>query len=464
MRLGLRLTADGERVGWSGASSEASPRDLERFPDDFPNARILLVDSAERYGGELASVVRSLLGEGRLSLLALGVRASRVERLLEGPRLQGIPTREISIPLLADQDINGLLDLLTKNNLLGQLTGRTREEQVHAFQEVADRQLLVAMLEATSGRRFEEKIFAEWEELSRFEKEAYGLVALAYSHGHRLDRDDVLVASGEAGNSTLNAIEALVRRGLLRDDEFGLLRTRHRLVGEKLIDELLVRHKGLVLGLHSRVTFAAAARARPSDRRNQRQWRLLKVLLNHELLYRLFDYQGASSVYDEVESVLAWDFHYHLQRGCLELEYGDLRLAESLLGAARSLAENDPKVATAFAHMLFKKACANPDSQDSKDLVAQAVEILQEQIQERGDRDPYPFHVLGSQGLAWMRRSRTSESTRLSFQSLLIKNLAEGLAKHPTNADLRQLLDDLRREDLLRVVREERAGGGSRGL
>jgi len=44
----------------------------------------------------------------------------------------------------------------------------------------------------------------------------------------------------------------------------------------------------------------------------------------------------ARDIYEELESILSWDYHYWLQKGSLEVEAGDIRLAENFL-ALRTL-------------------------------------------------------------------------------------------------------------------------------
>ena len=58
-------------------------------------------------------------------------------------------------------EIEGLLDLLDRHDCLGLLKEKRREDQVKAFAERADRQLLVALHELTQGKPFEEIILAE---------------------------------------------------------------------------------------------------------------------------------------------------------------------------------------------------------------------------------------------------------------------------------------------------------------
>jgi hypothetical protein len=62
---------------------------------------------------------------------------------------------------LSITEIEGLLDLLERHDCLGLLKEKRREDQVKAFAERADRQLLVALHELTQGKPFEEIILAE---------------------------------------------------------------------------------------------------------------------------------------------------------------------------------------------------------------------------------------------------------------------------------------------------------------
>ena len=47
-----------------------------------------------------------------------------------------------------------------------------------------------------------------------------------------------------------------------------------------------------------------------------------------------------------LEDVLRTEYHYWLQRGTFEVQFGDLSLATNFLGQAHSLNPNDPLVAT----------------------------------------------------------------------------------------------------------------------
>jgi Mrp family chromosome partitioning ATPase len=158
MRACLRLVAEGTNVGWIDRLSDFPARDIRACmrKDDAP--RVLALDDADLYGSSLSPLVRELTTSDSAPLVVVAVRAGKVDRVLNPIVLSGIPVSEFSIPHLTDPDISALLEVLDKANRLGVLKAKSKVEQERAFREYAGRQLLVAMLQATSGGRFHEKV------------------------------------------------------------------------------------------------------------------------------------------------------------------------------------------------------------------------------------------------------------------------------------------------------------------
>src|SRR5690606_28520432 len=113
---------------------------------------------------------------------------------------------EVVVPHLEDEDIEALLDALTDGNRLGRLAGLPRKQQFTQVQQRAGRQLLVAMLEATSGQKFEDKIQAECDSLASDLRTAYAVVALATSYRYALGVDDLLAALSMVSTEGLDVI------------------------------------------------------------------------------------------------------------------------------------------------------------------------------------------------------------------------------------------------------------------
>ena len=122
---------------------------------------------------------------------------------------------------------------------------------------------------------------------------------------------------------------------------------------------------------------------------------MLKTFINHDFLIQMCGSSFAQNLYGDLEELLQWDYHFWLQRGSLEVELGDIKLAEHYLATAKGLGEHDYLVQTEWAYLLFRKAI-DELGVDSPKMVDEATSILNDLIARVGDA--YPYHILGSQG------------------------------------------------------------------
>jgi hypothetical protein len=444
MRLVLRAAAQGHRVGWIDRNSELSPRDIISGMGVDASPNILAIDDADVYGTYLATMVHDLLSLDRNPLIILAIRSSVVDRVIDRVILQGVTIEEESVPHLTDDDIDSLIDTLDKENRLGALKGKTRDQQRAKFREYAGRQLLVAMFSATSGARFQEKIPDEFFQLPQNLQRVYAVVALATTFRYRMTRQEILIALDDSTNEALNSVDTLLRRHILVEmpPSSGFLQVRHRVIAEMIRDELHKRGQigESIFGL----AFVAASYRHAGLPKKYRTRALLRTLTNHEFLYRHLDLRRSQMLYQELEDVLSDDFHYWLQRGSLEVEYGDLRLAENFLNQARGLADQDPFIENEWAYLLFKKALEQPRSVAATEFVEEATRTIESIIID-SRAGPYPFHVLGSQGLSWSRVGIESDEEKARYLKNLKATVEKGIARYPDNKNLRQLKDDLQR-------------------
>lgn len=72
---------------------------------------------------------------------------------------------ELRVSNLSRAEIEVLIDLLERHGCLGLLVGKPRHEQIDAFYKRADRQLLVALHETTQGKKFEDIVFEEYQDI-----------------------------------------------------------------------------------------------------------------------------------------------------------------------------------------------------------------------------------------------------------------------------------------------------------
>jgi hypothetical protein len=127
----------------------------------------------------------------------------------------------------------------------------------------------------------------------------------------------------------------------------------------------------------------------------------------------------------------------------------DLRVlprAELFLSQAQALAPDDALVETEQAYLVFCKAIDNPRALEAPERVLKATATLEDLIRRRGATDHYPYHVLGSQALAWTRRGIPNRDEKAKYLTRILKLVQDGKQKHPRSTELDQLSSDLQRE------------------
>jgi len=412
--------------------------------EDAP--RVLAIDDADLFGTSLTPLVRDIASDDRGQLVIVAVRAGKLDRVLNPVTLAGVPIVELSIPNLSDGDIASLIGVLDKANRLGVLKGKPYDEQRRAFRDYAGRQLLVAMLQATSGGKFQEKACQELNDLEGEGKAAYSFVAVASVFRFGLSKDEILIATGNSSNAQLNAVDQLVSRHVLVAMPDKTVWARHRVIAELLLADL--QKTGQLADVLSGLALVAATKVTPTSQRSERAWRLLRSVLNHEFLMRTIGIEAARNLFGEMETLLAFDAHFWLQRGSLEVEFGDLGLAENFLNQANNLAPDDAFVQNEMAYLLFRKAIDYPSGANSQRYVDEATRILEALIVQSDRGGPYPYHVLGSQGLSWARRGIKSPLERGRYLGKIIKRVEQGRKKYLREAELEKLLEDLQKEYL----------------
>jgi hypothetical protein len=458
MRLALSCHAQGKRVfvlNPVGAARLQRVRSAIRVS----NAEILVIDDADRFGSSTAALLRDIVEDNDDLLVIAAIRSGRIEHLGIDAELQGVPwVLESTVPLLGDTDIEGLLNALTAANRLGKLREKPRNEQRRLFESKYDRQLLVAMIEVTTDSRFVERVESECRQLELVGGYLYAVAALAMQFRAGLSNHELVAAVGGDAANVLADLQRLLNRHLLIRDRDQLVRLRHRVIAERTV--AFFQSTGQLSEPLIGLMYAMASAAAPGPLRGSRQGRLLIRLLNHELLIRLLraphsntvDHAAVRHAYGELEAVLSNDYHYWLQRGSFETEEGDLDLAMNFIEQARAMNPDDAFVINAFAYVTLKRASRNAMDLGAIDAANEAFAILEGLVESRGHRDAYPFHIYGSQGISWVKRSPLPHGEKVKLMERLREVVKAGRELHPGRRDLKDLQRDLEREYLLLAV------------
>src|SRR5262249_3554918 len=115
---------------------------------------------AADHAKELELLHKKIGREGQLLTIIMAERFN--EWNISCSNLLPFLTQQHELGYLSHAEINSLLTLLEKHKALGTLSNGSKETQLEAFAERAGRQLLVALHEATLGRRFEDIIEDEY--------------------------------------------------------------------------------------------------------------------------------------------------------------------------------------------------------------------------------------------------------------------------------------------------------------
>lgn len=451
MRLALACMAMGLPTFWADEQSNFQTYGLAHLVKNTKGPIVILVDDADLWGSTLTGWAQELPRLRSEVLFACALRSTKIDGLVDKITLGGIETSEVVMPHLTDSDIESIIAVLDKENRLGVLKGKAHDERVEVFRKEAGRQLLVAMIQATSGRLFEEKALDEFTELSALSKQIYAIICFVSSQRFTLDREEILLACGKADNETLNELETLVRRNVIfRKELLTGYTARHRVIADTIIHAPTFQpFIGQVL---EGVCFAFANRISPTEPRASRNWRRLIRFINHDFILQLVSLEDGRHVYERLEQILTWDHHYWLQRGGLEVHEGNISLASNFLEQALSLAPDDDYVKTEWYYLLMKKAVQFPFNANAHDWFDEGYDGLLSQVDERGDSDPYPYHVLGSQTLAWVHVATLSLDEKKNILSRAVKAVKAGAKKHFKSGELMKLSKDLEAEWLLTSI------------
>jgi hypothetical protein len=120
----------------------------------------LFVDGAARRGGELDSLIKDARVRRLALTLILAERSN--EWNVECQSLETFIDDVYEMRGLAENEVEHMLQKLDASDALGVLKGKTNQERRQAFDEYADRQLLVALYEITSGASFSDIVFNEY--------------------------------------------------------------------------------------------------------------------------------------------------------------------------------------------------------------------------------------------------------------------------------------------------------------
>lgn len=235
MSLATKLVRD--RAGWAfflKPGQELREGDIEFALGLAREEKVFFfIDDAAQH----ASIIRSIRHRYRESktsvMFVLGERTNEWRQA--APRVSG---SVYQISALSDGEIERLIDCLTRHGELNRLEDLERELQIAAIKQNYNRELLVAIREATEGTSFDAIIEDEFRGIADdFARRLYLIVCCFYQHGGNLR--DSLLAQLLGSNltdmyiTTKDALEGIVIYDCYDEDKgIYMARARHRTIAE----------------------------------------------------------------------------------------------------------------------------------------------------------------------------------------------------------------------------------------
>ena len=438
-RLGVELVIHGMRVYHTDSSQVLAPHTIAEALILFDGPTVLLFDNAELVLRELHNLISALVYVPNPVVIVLATRTNTFDRLA-GKLESSVKVRQYQIPHLTRTEIVGLIRTLEQDGKLGKLRGMSEKQRIREFEVRARKQILVAMREATSGLGFDEIIRDEFETIQPEEARTLCLcVALATAAGYFLTKPEFVGCSPEDPATTLHYLNRnlngiVVATGPNQDR----LSVRHRRIAEHQIVEC--RGSQVLREAYCRLLNVLAPRINASHWR-ARVFQMYRELINHTTVLEYFyeKVEEARRIYGSIESMFASNYHFWLQYGSLEMEAGDLELAENYLHQAHSLKGNDGYVVNALGDLALRQGEVARSPALAIDLRYEGERLLREQMEGDGATSAYSYHIYVLRMYNWIRSWINEDGLRTRELADLKRIVHEGMDRHPLNKPLKEL-------------------------
>ena len=203
---------------------------------------VLIIDDSIKHLSDIAHLYKVALTK-RLSIrIVIAVRTNEWNLIL--PDVDFPISEEHELKELSEREIDNLLNKLAQHNALGELSKFPRSSQAEHFKLHSERQLMVALHEATTGKPFEELAFDEYEHVRPAEaKVLYLDICTLHRLGISVRAGLVSRVSGVTFESFSNAffkpLEHVVRSYFDAASRDYVYRSRHPLIAEFVFRQAL---------------------------------------------------------------------------------------------------------------------------------------------------------------------------------------------------------------------------------
>ncbi len=415
----------------------------------------LFIDNATDYIKEIQKLIRDI---GRnSSKLTIIVAARTKEWNMYSDPIESLVTKEYDIQYLKKDEIKQLVTLLEKYDSLGILKNKSQEERIQAIEYRHGRQILVALHEATRGKKFPEIIKDEYENIIPLEAQRIYLSICLFNRMGLLVRAGLIsriyeINFNEFEQRFFKPLERVVFSKYHTRYSDYLYSTRHPHIAQMVFEEILIHAE---------------------DRYDEYVKCLSNVNLDYSTDYKAFvgmikansvlnlfnDHQMISNIYSIAEELVGRENKILLhQRAIYEMKRpnGNLSKSLELISRAHELDPDNNTIMHTKSEILLRKTDQARSKIEEKHYFNEA-ENIAHGLLRRKTNEEYAFHTLNKINLKKIRLllNEDDDSKDIELKNMLEnteKLISSGLRKYPQNpellkdeADLGRLLHDSQR-------------------
>jgi tetratricopeptide (TPR) repeat protein len=404
----------------------------------------VFIDDVVQHRNELETLVH---GIGSANWLTIIGAARTNEWNGTSTAYQSLVTEEHTLPYLSERELDELVGKLETHKALRELIRLSPADRLEALRQKASRQLLVALHEATSGRRFEEILHDEFSRLTP----------------HRLKSMYLAICF-------LNQFNVPVRAGLI-SRRFGITFESFRQELFKPLEEVVIAHQR-----QSTEDFSYSARhphvaeivvrnelSSVDDLYNEYlsaihelnigyasdKLAFQRLVQGKRMASHFADAQLAYNIFQAAEETMGSEDPYLLQQMALfemNRDSGNLGKASQLLQRAMELAPRSRIIKHSLAELLLKKSAGARNDLERVHSISEAEQICREL--KRDAHDSHTHCTLVKAGILRLERAEASDEVmKTEDVDGLIKSverdLKDGLQRFPSDAHLLALEADL---------------------
>ena len=296
----------------------------------------IFIDRGSRFLGNLESIRRDCLAEKIPITLFIADRTNEWH-ISSGDSFRY--TKSWTLGRLSDLEIKGIVNKLEEFNCLGKLKDYTISQRIEAFKVFSDRQLLIALREATEGHSFDELIIDEYESIqNEVARRAYWHICAMHAFGKGIRTTSLVRSLGIALNDLSTYFPHLEGLVEYNDDVYV---SRHAIIAKIIL---------FSVGEAARIDMLEQLILR-LDLGYTSDYHIFKNLIsNQELTNSLGSIDTRRRLYDTLKGVQPADPYIEQHEARMEIksidEGGSLDRAEQLIKSALKRTEN----ATSIRH------------------------------------------------------------------------------------------------------------------